>query len=684
MTHPDRTTIPIGKQPLADILLAVSEALSTTYDIRQFLHTVHATLKRFMGADNFFVALLDETGERLSYPYYHDEMPLPRENGSIQGPDNDLLFLEVLRNGRPVVATETEIRKQNVMEPFPMAWIGIPLWIKGSVVGVMAVQHYSDPHHYGADAVEALVAVSKQVALALERKMNEDALVENETKYRTILDNIVEGYYEVDIQGNFTFFNNSMSAMLGYSPQEMMGMNNRQFMDAETARKVFHTFHDVYTSGKIFQGFDWVLVRKDGTKCYIETSVSLIRNKKNDAIGFRGLARDITARKLAETERKQMEKQLQHAQRMESIGTLAGGIAHNFNNLLMAIQGYTTIMLLETDPSDKRYRMIQCIEKQVSAGSSLTAQLLGYAREGKYEIRSINLNQVVKESAETFAVTRREIRVHQILEPDLDGIIADRGQLEQVLMNLLVNAADAMPEGGDLYLQTENRSHRDIHADNFVPKEGSYVCLTVRDTGIGMDSDTMEHIFEPFFTTKDISKGSGLGLASAYGIIKAHGGYLQASSQINEGATFSIYLPASRKAVEIGTKKKEVLIRGEGTVLFVDDDETVRSLGSELLKVLGYETILASGGREAIDIYRTREKGIDLVILDMIMPDMSGGAVYDQLKSINSDIKVLLSSGYSVDGQATDILNRGCNGFIQKPFSLTDISVKMQQILRGE
>ncbi|MFZ5573051.1 MAG: hybrid sensor histidine kinase/response regulator [Thermodesulfobacteriota bacterium] len=510
-----------------------------------------------------------------------------------------------------------------------------------------------------------------------------ESLRETEAKYRTILDNIVEGYYEVDIAGNLLFFNNSMCAMLGYTREEMTGMNNRRFMDDENARKVYHAFNEVFTTGNSYQGLDWVLIRKDGTKCYIETSVSLIRNAKNEGIGFRGLARDITARKRAEEEREQIEKQLQHALRMESIGTLAGGIAHNFNNLLMAIQGYTTIMLLQTEPSDKRHRMLQSIEKQVEAGSRLTGQLLGYAREGKYEIKPLNLNHLVRETAETFAVTRKEIRVHQVLEAELRGIIADRSQLEQVLMNLLVNAADAMPAGGNLVLKTENKTHLDIRVDDLVPKEGSYVCLTVQDTGIGMDAKTLDHIFEPFFTTKDISRGSGLGLASAYGIVKAHGGYIHVHSRKGEGTIFSVYLPAVRKSVESAEDQPEAAVRGEGTVLFVDDDDTVRSLGNELLNLLGYKTVLASGGREAVDVYRRRGAEIDLVILDMIMPDMGGGAVYDLLKSINPRVKVLLSSGYSIDGQATDILSRGCNGFIQKPFSLNEVSLKIRRILHA-
>ncbi|GAI20404.1 unnamed protein product, partial [marine sediment metagenome] len=235
---------------------------------------------------------------------------------------------------------------------------------------------------------------------------------------------------------------------------------------------------------------------------------------------------------------------------MEALGTLAGGIAHNFNNLLMSIQGNASLMLLETEPTHASYERLKNIEKSLQSGSRLTHQLLGYAREGRYEIKPTSLNQLIEETSNTFGTTKREIRIHRELAQDLLGIKADQGQIEQLLLNLYVNAADAMPGGGDLFLNTINVTHKDMRGKPYKPNPGNYVLLTVRDTGVGMDKKTMERVFDPFFTTKGLARGTGLGLASVYGVVKAHAGYIDVKSKKGHGTTFSIYLPASEKRVE--------------------------------------------------------------------------------------------------------------------------------------
>ncbi|MBW2106995.1 MAG: response regulator [Deltaproteobacteria bacterium] len=415
-------------------------------------------------------------------------------------------------------------------------------------------------------------------------------------------------------------------------------------------------------------------IRKDGQFIDINLSASLLKNEEGDVIGTLGIYSDIT-------ERNMLEAQLAQAQRMEALGTLAGGIAHNFNNLLMGIQGNASLMLLETDPNHPNYQKLKTIEKSVQSGSRLTRQLLGYAREGKYEVKPISLNQLVKETADTFSMTKKEIRIHQELAQDLSGIKADQGQIEQALLNIYVNASDAMSGGGDLFLKTINVKHKDIKNKPFKPKPGNYVLLTIRDTGVGMDKHTMKRIFEPFFTTKGLAKGTGLGLASTYGIIKAHGGYIDVDSENGHGTTFSIYLPASERKVGEVAKDAGQIIKGRGVILLVDDEEIVLDVGVQLLEALGYTVFKAKGGREAVEIYKENKDKINIVLLDIIMPDMSGGQVYERMKEINPDIKVLLSSGYNIEGQATEILERGCDGFIQKPFNMKELSRSIDEIL---
>jgi len=381
------------------------------------------------------------------------------------------------------------------------------------------------------------------------------------------------------------------------------------------------------------------------------------------------------------SERKRMEAQLLHAQKMEALGTLAGGIAHDFNNLLMVIQGNVSLMLLDLDPRHLHYEMLKGIEGKVQAGSRMTSQLLSYARKGMYEIKPVDLNSLIEKVSETFGRTRKEITFHRRFVPDLLPIKADPGQIEQVLMNLLVNASDAMAEGGDLYLETANVTHEKIEKSVRDMKPGPYVQLLVKDTGIGMDAETLERIFDPFFTTKGLDRATGLGLASSYGIIRGHGGTIDVESEIGKGTTFSVYLPASEERVPAAIQKEEDPGHRERVILLVDDDAPVLGVGQKFLKVLGYRVLTARNGREAIELYGTYHDIIELVILDLVMPEMGGGEVFDRLKEINPAVKVLLASGYGIDGEAAKVLGRGASGFIQKPFDIRQLSKNLDAIL---
>jgi signal transduction histidine kinase/CheY-like chemotaxis protein len=390
-------------------------------------------------------------------------------------------------------------------------------------------------------------------------------------------------------------------------------------------------------------------------------------------------ANEDLVRELAE--RKRLELQLLQAEKMEAVGTLAGGIAHDFNNLLMGIQGYTSLMLLGLDTGHPHYEKLKHIEEQVRSGAELTQQLLGFARGGRYEIEPTNLNEMITKTSSMFGRTKKEITIHRRYDSNLWPVEVDRSQIEQVLMNLYVNAWQAMPGGGKLYMDTCN-----VHLDESRAKAssiiaGRYVKISITDTGVGMDERTKERIFEPFFTTKEMGRGTGLGLATVYGIIKGHKGVINVYSEKDHGTTFNIYLPATEKEA---VKKKEYAtgpLRGHETILLVDDEKTVREVSRELLERLGYRVISAGGGQEAVEIYRTDKDTIDLVILDMIMPGMSGSETFDRLRDMNSDIKVILSSGYSLNGQARSILDRGCQAFLQKPFTLQALSENLREVL---
>jgi len=338
-------------------------------------------------------------------------------------------------------------------------------------------------------------------------------------------------------------------------------------------------------------------------------------------------------------------------------------------------------MQMDIDSKHPYYERLNNIEKQIVRAASLTSHLLGYARKDRYEVRPISLNRLIEEVSGAFARTRKEITIHKKFVKDLSAVEVDCGQIEQVLLNLFMNASDAMPEGGDLIIETTNVKSEDMKEKLYNPKPGNYVMLRVADTGIGMDKKTAERIFEPFFTTKEPGQGTGLGLASSYGIIKGYGGYIDVESKKGEGTTFRIYIPASEKDVRDKDIASEKIIKGTGTVLLVDDEKVILQVGRELLEAMGYRVLTASGGKEAVEVCRKNRDEIDMVLLDMIMPAMGGGEVFDIIKGINPKIKVLLLSGYSIDGRANEILNRGCDGFIQKPFGASELSIKIKEIL---
>ncbi len=514
-----------------------------------------------------------------------------------------------------------------------------------------------------------------------ERKRADEAVRGSEEKYRTLFDSAADLIAVIDTEGKILDLNKMFEEESGYSQEEMVGKNvfSSGIITKESGdRALFHLNRLLH--GEELPTFEVDGVKKDGGLVPYELRAAPIK-KDETVVGVQAVLRNISERKQAEEEKKRLEAQLVQAQKMESIGTLAGGVAHDFNNLLMGIQGNVSLMFLNMDSTHPYYERLKSVEKQVQSGARLTSHLLGYARKGKYEVKPVDLNQMLKEVSETFGRTRKDVTIHRELAEDLLAIEADSGQIEQVLLNLFVNAADAMPGGGNLILKTINVTHKDMTGKLYNPKPGKYVQLTVTDTGGGMDKETMERIFDPFFTTKEMGRGTGLGLASAYGIIKGHAGYIDVDSKKGHGTSFSIYLPASKRKVQEAVKAAEPLIKGTGTVLLVDDEEVIVEVGKELLEGMGYRVLTAKDGKEAIEVYKKERDEIDIVILDIVMPKMGGGEAYDRMKEINPDIKVLLSSGFSIDGEASEILERGCNGFIQKPFNMMELSGKIGEIL---
>ena len=530
-----------------------------------------------------------------------------------------------------------------------------------------------------------------------------ESLLQSDKFFRTVFEAAPLGIAIADPDGYFIEINRAFHRLLGYDPQEVRELtfadithpDDRQ----ETVRPSLQARNGALNAYEVEKRY----LKKNGDFLWAVVRATAIRDEQGKLQYWIGIIEDVTERKKAkealeesekryrdildsikdeEKERKRLESQVRHAQKMEAIGTLAGGIAHDFNNLLMGFQGNISLMMMDLEDEHPHQEFLHNMENYVKRGSDLTRQILGFARGGKYEVKTTDINTLIDKSAAMFGRTKKEIIIHKKLQEDLWSVNVDRGQIEQVLLNLFVNAWQAMPAGGNLFLQTDNvLLEEQDHDKPYTIGPGKYVRISVSDSGVGMDKATRERIFEPFFTTKAVGRGTGLGLASAYGIIKNHGGIINVYSEKGHGATFKIYLPASGKQLTKEKIRHETVLTGSETILLVDDEEMVAEIGKDMLEKLGYKTVVATGGNEAIKLLKTLRHEVDLVILDMIMPDMSGGETFNRLKAIKPDIKILLSSGYSLNGQASEIMQRGCNGFIQKPFNLKQISRKIREIL---
>ncbi|MDI6798325.1 MAG: response regulator, partial [Desulfatibacillaceae bacterium] len=396
------------------------------------------------------------------------------------------------------------------------------------------------------------------------------------------------------------------------------------------------------------------------------------------------LARDITQKWLAQEEKKRLEEKLTQVQKLEAVGTLAGGVAHDFNNLLMGLSGNVSILLLSANPDDSIVPRLKEMERCVRRGADMTRRLLAFSRKGIGRPRPMDINALILETAAMFGRTHKDVSVNMNLAPDIATVEADPGQMEQVFMNLFLNAGQAMPRGGTLTVSTANAGPEKAKSACQGSPALPAVRVMVSDTGHGMSDEVKARIFEPFFSTKPMSRGTGLGLFSAYGIISNHGGAIDVESEPEQGTTFIITLPACEKAAEIPLEQDEKPLYGRETILLVDDEQMVLQATSRMLEALGYTVIQASGGREAVDIYSARAREIDLVILDIVMPDMHGSETFRWLALMNPTVRVLLATGYSANGEAAQLLSQGCDAFIQKPFDIIALSRLIRKVLEQE
>jgi two-component system cell cycle sensor histidine kinase/response regulator CckA len=485
----------------------------------------------------------------------------------------------------------------------------------------------------------------------------------------------------LDREGRILLFNRKCEEVTGWRESEVRG---KHIWDLLLPERVVAPIREAFSrldEKDLFPFYENPWYTRDGRERNIRWNNSVTRDERGEVVWVIGTGIDVT-------EQRQLEEQLRHIQKMDAVGTLAGGIAHDFNNIIQAIMGYTSVLKARIGDADIGVEEIESIERAGIRASELTTQLLGFARGGKYEVRPVDLNQVVEK---VFSMIRhtfdRSIEIRAELADGLSAVEGDAGQLEQTVLNLCINARDAMPKGGILTLGTrqETFTGEEEGSPEGAPR-GTYVSLTLSDTGVGILPENLPRIFEPFFSTKEPGKGSGMGLAMAYGIVKNHGGYLDVRSVPDEGTTFRVLVPTSSKEILPSPPPvpDEPVVGGTETVLFVDDEESLRLLAVEMLGRLGYQVLTAGNGVEAVKTCTERRGEIAVVILDMIMPGMGGEETFHRLKEIDPTARILISSGYAVEGRPQSLLSAGAAGFLQKPYRVGTLAATLRRILGND
>jgi len=665
-------------EALSSALCRIAEKASSTQDLQQFFASIHTILDELMFARNFSIVIHDVESQLLTFPYFvdeHEPAPAPAKLG--RG-----LIEYILHHGESLLCTPQLMQKMKkhgeieVTEPFPFQWLGVPLKVNHHILGALVLKTYSESSKLTERDKDVLTLISRQLAAAIDHKRNEQALRRSELRYRSMVQTAVYGIYRSSLEGQFLDVNPALIGMLGYSSAlEVLALNPQKdvFFDPSEYARLVDEFH---RTGRM-DGFEVRWKRKDGSAITVRISGRAVASENEPADVLEAIAEDIT-------ERRVLEDQFRQSQKMEAVGRLAGGIAHDFNNLLTVVSGYTEVLLGELTPGNPLHSKAEAIQQASDRATTLTRQLLAFSRKQLLELKVIDINAIVEDMERLLRpLIGEDIELTTQLTTNVGCTRADAGQLEQVIMNLVVNAKDAMPNGGKICIRTADVILDDSYRpENTFIKQGHYVMVSVSDTGQGMDRETQARIFEPFFTTKEKGKGTGLGLSTVYGIIKQSAGYVFVQSELGRGTTFNIYLPRVDEPSQAhGVAPVSLAVAGGSeTILLVEDEESVRQLVRETLEARGYRVLEAENGNAALALAAQHSESIDLIVTDVIMPGLSGHELVQHLQATRPATKVLYLSGYAEDAVSTP-LTESPKAFLQKPFTLQNLSRKVREVL---
>jgi PAS domain S-box-containing protein len=681
----------------------IGQATSAVLDIEALIGAVMQIMAKRLDFDRGVIMLANRSKTRLvyingyGYSEEHEEM-LRNTRFHLDRQDSQGFFVRAFFDKKPLML-QNVLAKQSLLSQRSLnlaqqmgvkSLICVPIVYENESLGILAVDTVHSERLLTQSDMNLLQGVSSQTAVSIANARSFLKLQVSEEKYRTILESIDDSYFEVDLGGNLVFFNESTCRMLGYSRNELMGMNYRRIMDAVTAEKVFRTLNAVYRSGEATKALDWKMIRKDQSACFVQALISSIRNTEGLPIGFRGIARDITEGIQAEKERKILEARLQQAEKMKAIGTLAGGVAHDLNNVLSGLVSYPELLLMDLPADSPLRKPILTIQKSGERASAIVQDLLTLARRGVAVSEVININQIATEylnspEHEKILALNPEVEIQKELTSNLLNMIGSPVHLSKSLMNIVNNAAEAMPAGGRIRIITENRYvDRPIKGYDHIPT-GDYTVLSVSDNGIGISDVDLERIFEPFYTKKVMGRsGSGLGMAVVWGCVKDHKGFIDVKSRPGEGTSFTLYFPATRKhlkqkAAPLALNK----FKGHGeSILIVDDIAEQREIASELLQKLGYTVATVPSGEAAVEYLKS--KRVNLVVLDMIMePGLDGLETYKQIIALRPSQKAIIASGFSETALVREAQSLGAGAYVKKPYMAEEIGLAVHLALKS-
>ena len=663
----------------------IARAVSMTDNLDDLLRRIQSALTQVLDADNCFVALHDPTTGLFEFPFYVDKFdpPPPQTTHNLDSTCTAYVF----RSGRAMSIPPQEFRRlvnAGEVQLFgtPSAsWLGAPLRTPSSNIGVLVVQNYHRENAYDERDLQFLSSVGGPIALAIERKRTEERVRQSEARLRVLVEQLPAVLWTVDRNLRFTSALGLGLAQLGLKPNEIVGISlSDYFATADPSFAPIAAHRRAIAGERVPFALEW---KENSYACHVEP----LRDSEGRIQGAVCMSLDIT-------DRKKLEEQFRQAQKMEAVGRLAGGIAHDFNNLLMVIQGYADLLAERLPAGESLRRNAEQIQAAAQRAAGLTQQLLAFSRKQMLAPKVLNVNSVVAEMEKMLRrVIGEDIELKTSSTADLWLVKADRSQIEQVVMNLAVNARDAMPNGGRLTIETANvefdsSSSKSSTAIATAVAPGKYVMLAVTDNGVGMDEKTQAHIFEPFFTTKEKGKGTGLGLATVYGVVKQSGGYVWVYSEPGHGTTFKIYLPqiadeVSKSPQDRVTNSKS-LPKGSEVVLLVEDEAGVRELAREYLQMSNYTVLVAENGHTALELAAMHSGPIHLLMTDVVMPGIGGRELAERVSKLRPDIKVLYMSGYTEQAVNQQGILGNDAVLLQKPFTLATLASKLREILERQ